>query len=232
MAEKQQGGLTRRDFVITGAVSAAVIGVGAIGYQVNRADGRVYLRPPGAGSEEDFRSHCDRCQRCVQACPYSLIQPIPVSVDLSATGTPQVSFHAGYCDYCMKCMDVCPTGALSDAAPTSENMGVAVVVRDSCVAWDWMGCTECVDNCPIEDALYLDDQKVPWVNPDLCNGCGKCEQVCPASALRAYDDSKLEHGIYVVSRSSAAAHAKQPLHTEEFLGLRNAPWHGEEVDHA
>jgi len=43
-------------------------------------------------------------------------------------------------------------------------------------------CRTCLDKlaCP---AITLKDGK-PWINPDLCWGCGVCTQVCPSGAIR------------------------------------------------
>lgn len=202
----QAGGITRRGFLAAGVVSAALVGVGGAGALAREA-GSVRLRPPGAESEDDLLARCDRCQRCVQACPYSIIQPASLSAAFVATGTPELVFKTGFCDFCMKCVEACPTGALRAGTASYDDIGVAKVVSDACVAWDWAGCTVCVDACPVEGAITLDEHGRPVVDESLCDGCGKCELECPAASLRAYDSSTLEKGIYVVARScSVAAH--------------------------
>lgn len=198
------GDLTRRDFLAVGVVSAATLGFGGAGALALEAS-TVYLRPPGARDENDLLAHCNRCQRCVQACPHSIVQPIALSAAFMATGTPELAFETGYCDFCMRCVDECPTGALREGTSTYDDIGVAKVVSDACVAWDWAGCTVCVDECPVEGAIVLDEHSRPLVQEALCNGCGKCEMACPASSLRAYNPAVLEKGIYVVPRASAAA---------------------------
>lgn len=214
-----QPSLSRRDFVAAGAACAAVVGVGGFGTFAKQADATP-LRPPGCASEDDMLARCDRCQRCVQACPYSIVQPMPLSTRFLAVGTPELTFKTGYCDFCMKCMEVCPTGALRLDAATSENIGVAKVVSDACVAWEWAGCTVCVDECPVENCMHLDEHGRPVVDENLCNGCGKCELVCPASSLRAYNAAALERGIYVVPRNSAAGQAPGALTSEEMRAGR------------
>lgn len=203
-------GLSRRDFVAAGALCAAVAGVGGLGAVAKQANATP-LRPPGCASEEDFLALCDRCQRCVQVCPYAIVQPMPFSRRFLEVGTPELVFKTGFCDFCMKCMEVCPTGALRTSAATSENIGVAKVVSDACVAWEWAGCTVCVDECPVEGAMHIDEHGRPVVKEDLCNGCGKCEAICPAASLRAYNAATLERGIYVVPRDSVAAQVSGAL---------------------
>lgn len=222
--------ISRRGFVAAGAVAAATVGVGGAGVLAKQANA-VYLRPPGAVSEDDLLSRCNRCQKCVQACPYSIVQPLPLMETFMAVGTPALDFKTGYCDFCMKCVDVCPTGALRYEAPTADDIGVAKVISDACVAWEWAGCTVCVDECPVEGAIVLDEHGRPIVDENLCDGCGRCEQVCPASSLRAYDTSALERGIYVVPRTCAAAQMEGALSSAEFSAGR-AVRAGKEAGHA
>ena len=173
---------------------------------------------------------CNRCQKCVQACPYGIVQPVPLSAAFMATGTPELTFKTGYCDFCMKCVDVCPTGALREGTPSYDDIGVAKVVSDACVAWDWAGCTVCVDECPVEGAITLDEHGRPIVDEDLCDGCGKCELKCPAASLRAYDSSTLEKGIYVVPRNCAVAQREGACTSDEMRAGRSIL--AEEASHA
>ncbi|MEG2628522.1 MAG: 4Fe-4S dicluster domain-containing protein [Raoultibacter sp.] len=199
-----QGKITRRDFLAAGGVSAALVGVGGFG-MVSHQAAAPYVRPPGAQSDADLVARCNRCQRCLQVCPYNIITPVPLVESLIAYGTPTLAFDRGYCDFCMLCTDVCPTGALRYDTPTQANIGVAKVVKDACVAWDWSGCTVCKDACPVEGAITLDDHDRPVVQEDLCDGCGLCEQVCPSASLRAYNATAERKGIIVVSRASVVA---------------------------
>ena len=63
----------------------------------------------------------------------------------------------------------------------------------------------CVDECPVEGAIELDGNDRPLVHADYCDGCGKCEKVCPSASLRAYNAGVADKGIVVVSRASEAA---------------------------
>lgn len=211
--------ITRRGFLAVGVVSAALVGTGGFGAAVRQADA-AYVRPPGAASNAQVVAACNRCQRCLQACPYGIITPVPLGENLVANGTPMLSFANGYCDFCMKCTEACPTGALAFGGECERDMGVAVVLKDACVAWDWAGCTVCKDECPVEGAITLDDRNRPVVHADYCDGCGKCEQVCPSASLRAYDARVTEKGIVVVSRASVAAQAEGALKSSELASLR------------
>ncbi len=217
---RRPAGMSRRQFVMAGAAGAVLVGAGGLGAFARDTAQAAYLRPPGAEDEAHLLARCDRCQRCVQACPYDLVQPRPLTWDFPAVGTPELIYKDGYCDFCMKCVEACPTGALSWDAPSAANIGVAKVVSDACVAWDWGGCTVCADRCPVEGAITLDDRGRPHVDEVLCDGCGLCEMVCPAPSLRAYDASTAEKGIYVVSRQSAAAAVPGALTSAELEALR------------
>ncbi len=214
------GSLTRRQLVAAGAVGAVLAGAGGLGLWARGTAQAAYLRPPGAQDEAHLLARCDRCQRCVQACPYDLVQPRPLTLDFPTVGTPELLFKNGYCDFCMKCVEACPTGALSADAPTADDIGVAKVISDACVAWDWGGCTVCVDRCPVDSAITLDEHGRPHVDEGLCDGCGLCEMVCPAPSLRAYNAATAEKGIYVVSRQSEAAALPGALTSAELEAAR------------
>lgn len=156
------------------------------------------LRPPGALPENEFLSKCIRCQKCLQVCPTKVLVPTSLSHGIIAVNTPAVSFRRGYCNSCLKCSEVCPTGALVPVTKETLDIGTAAIIEKDCVAWDWTGCTVCVDNCPLK-AIYLDEHKRPVVIPEKCNGCGICELKCPSPSLRASIQGK---GIIVIKRPS------------------------------
>lgn len=213
--------ITRRGFLAAGVAGAALVGVGGFGAVTKQAD-RPYVRPPGTVSDAALVAACNRCQRCLQACPYGIVTPVPLAESLVAYGTPTVAFNNGYCDFCMKCVDACPTGALSYGVPAERDLGVAKVVKEACVAWDWSGCTLCKDECPVDGAITLDDHDRPVVHADYCDGCGRCEQVCPSASLRAYDATVESKGIVVVSRASEIALREGAVTGEELAAGRHA----------
>lgn len=160
-----------------------------------------FLRPPGAVAEDEFLARCNRCQKCVQVCPTRVIVPASLENGLMSVNTPHVSFKKSYCNSCLECSKVCPTGALKPVTKETLDIGAAVIVKKDCVAWDFTGCTVCVDKCPLK-AIELDEAKRPVIRTDKCNGCGICEVVCPAPSLRSHIQNK---GIIVINRAEAEA---------------------------
>lgn len=205
--------ITRRGLIGAGAAAAALVCLGGIG-AAGKADA-LYLRPPGAASESDLLARCNRCGKCVDACPYAIVQPLPLSPNLAAVATPALTFKHSFCDFCGKCWQACPTGALSASAPSAADIGVAKVISDACVAWGWSGCTVCADACPVEGALSMDERGRPVVDEQVCNGCGLCELRCPSSSLRSYDARVAERAICVVPRGSEAAACPGAITTAE-----------------
>ncbi|MDR1014593.1 MAG: 4Fe-4S dicluster domain-containing protein [Coriobacteriales bacterium] len=150
-------------------------------------DGIVNMRTPTldfhVATAKAYRrgaAHAD--QEAVLAKPYEAL--------LDAGGS-------GFCDFCMLCAKNCPTGALAAFDPDRHWIGEARIVPRSCIAFDKLGgCRKCVDYCPF-GAISLDEGKRPVVQPEKCNGCGVCENICPSSTYRTFR-SGLQRGIEVV----------------------------------
>lgn len=52
------------------------------------------------------------------------------------------------------------------------------VVTDNCNACRF---TECVSSCPVSSFHF--DEKMLYINPDVCIDCGACEDACPVRAI-------------------------------------------------
>lgn len=178
--------MSRREFLELLLSAGVMIGFGGSVYILTRD--KNYLRPPGALSEDRFLSLCLKCRKCEEICPQSIIEVVTLVEDIAASGTPILNFREGACDFCMECVDVCPTGALRNVDIDTIRLGIAEVVPEACVAWDWGGCTVCNKVCPYE-AIRLDDLDRPVVDPQRCNGCGLCEYKCPGASLRSYSST-------------------------------------------
>lgn len=108
----------------------------------------------------------------------------------------------GFCDFCMKCVEACPTGALGNFDPHVDKLGCARVNPENCLAFEKTGgCRKCVDYCPFQ-AISLNAEDEPVVDESLCNGCGICENVCPTSSYRHYNNNGLR-GISVLAEVRA-----------------------------
>ncbi len=196
-------GLTRRAFLRQGSCLGLAM-------MLPGFSDRPVLRPPGA--RRDFLARCIRCGKCLEACPFDSIR----FLDLSAGGlahTPYIDPLVTPCYLCQKrgadgkdrpvsdylrCGAACPTGALVKIANDKEilarvgeeyKMGVSVLDRRLCLAWQYDSCGECYYNCPLKDKALRDRPPGmetiqgtgirPYVDPDYCIGCGMCNFVCP-----------------------------------------------------
>jgi len=123
------------------------------------------LRPPGAMPERQFLKSCIKCGLCVEVCPYHALQ-LAAPGDQRPIGTPYFLPRQQPCRMCMDvpCVPVCPTGAISlariehDTAGGTQSpdincarMGLAVISRDTCVAYWGIQCDACYRVCPLMD---------------------------------------------------------------------------------
>jgi ferredoxin-type protein NapG len=142
------------------------IGGAMWGGHVHRAKASpLILRPPGALAEKHFLAKCTKCGICVEDCPYeSLILAKPG--DKRPVGTPYFIPRQRPCYMCkdIPCTTGCPTGALerlqvSDRDEKGETrlninrarIGIAVIDRETCIAYWGMQCDVCYRSCPLID---------------------------------------------------------------------------------
>lgn len=171
------------------------------------------LRPPGAIKEDDFLSACIKCGLCAEACQNretnidketgkaregTLI--MAKGGDAKLIGTPYFIPTQVPCFMCedIPCVPVCPSGALDFASLANEKqaldinkarMGLAVVHKESCIAFWGIQCDACYRACPLLDEAitleYTQNERtgkhaylLPVVHDNICTGCGLCEQAC------------------------------------------------------
>ena len=160
------------------------------------------IRPPGAFlrdadggmrnmSEKQFRDLCLRCGACMKACITGGIQPAVVEAGFDGLFTPILVPKIGYCEQaCTACGDVCPSGALRPFGMEEKKdirIGLATVNQNMCLSWRrgelYRLCLVCDEHCPYDAIRVIDNhdgEMAPFVDPDVCVGCGQCENACPA----------------------------------------------------
>ena len=106
--DKAPATITRRGFAHLAGRAGAVVALGGL-IGLVRQEGRI-RRPPGALPEEEFVSVCIRCDKCWWACPYGLIEPVPITESIVNAGTPRLKRRT--CPNCRRCIPACPVDAL------------------------------------------------------------------------------------------------------------------------
>jgi len=219
-------GITRRSMVVGGVGAATLLAFG--GVVKATAGEIAPIRPPGIIDEEHFIATCIRCDRCRTACPTDIVVTCGLEDGIINIRTPRLDFYVGgksyrrpegldqeaviadpypnllaaagtgFCNFCRLCIDNCPTGALQSFDPETQWIGEAVIDPYLCIAFEKLGgCEKCADYCPFE-AITIDENRLPVVDPSKCNGCGVCVNICPSSTYRTYKGSK-KRGINIES---------------------------------
>jgi len=161
------------------------------------------IRPPGSVRESDFLSRCIRCGQCMRVCPNNALHPTLLESGMEGIWTPILIPRIGYCEpSCTLCTQVCPTGAILELSVTDKvgdqanppvRIGTAFFDHGRCLPWAMdRTCIVCEEWCPTSPkAIYLKEETVaardgrtvrlkrPYIDPDLCTGCGACEYACP-----------------------------------------------------
>jgi ferredoxin len=180
----------------------------------NRAAQGYLIRPPGSVPEEKFLDLCLRCGECLKACSSTgrCLQPADLATGWEKLWTPTARMREGYCEYsCTLCGQVCPSGAikpLTEARKKQTVIGLAYINRSRCLPWErGEDCIVCEEHCPVPKKAVIFRQgevelpgavktgvKLPYVDRELCIGCGICEAKCPVqgeAAIRVTNEGEL-----------------------------------------
>jgi len=205
----------RRKFMATTLQSVGLTALGGLlwsGYSDEVKASPLVLRPPGALPEEDFLKACIKCGLCAEACVNrdsnknkdgsrrdGTLQ-MAKGGDHKLIGTPFFIPTEVPCFMCddIPCVPVCPSEALDMPSLLNKKgeldinkarMGLAVVHKESCIAFWGIQCDACYRACPIQgEAITIEHQMnertgkhaflLPIVHSDVCTGCGLCEKAC------------------------------------------------------
>ncbi|MDR9828539.1 4Fe-4S dicluster domain-containing protein [Vibrio sp. FNV 38] len=128
-------------------------------------------RPPKAIDEHLFQQICNGCGDCEIACPE---QVISIEQDYAC-----LNIDYGYCSQCGECGKVCLSGALHG---NNSDIGLRPIFNSGCQNAIVGDCTLCADRCP-KHAIKIVDFELPQIESSLCDGCSRCKQGCPFSAV-------------------------------------------------
>lgn len=200
----------KRQFLLAGLTTAVT--VPAVYAQEKAAEltgNDKYIRknaicPPGAVSADHLSKHCTSCHLCISRCPSRVIKPAFMEYGLGGMMQPMMNYDKGFCNYnCTVCTDVCPNGALKPLAMEEKHMtqiGRVTFHEEICIVHtEETNCGACAEHCPTQAVTMIpyeghEGLTIPFINADICVGCGGCEFICPVRPYRAiYVEGNKEH---------------------------------------
>ncbi|MGJ8687057.1 MAG: hypothetical protein ACSHWQ_06230 [Spongiibacteraceae bacterium] len=194
-------GLSRRRFFSRGAEKVVNAAMGGLESRAEQK-ARHWIRPPFAKPELDFLLACSRCSACIEACPKSVIFPLPVTRGAEVAATPALDLLNKGCELCegWPCEAACEDGALliptllAEGEGDDQELDVDKLDQDKpeqwpeklskvsidtslCLPYSGPECGACRGSCPVDGALRWDREK-PMIDEDICLGCGMCREAC------------------------------------------------------
>jgi 4Fe-4S ferredoxin len=147
----------------------------------------------------DTRKCQKECVECETACPLKLIKISKVGFDgkpvenmeaLTPTQKKRVQITVDIqkenCPTCRICEFKCQPGALK-VKKTFE--GKTTINQEKCP----QGCQDCLEVCPIPEALVLGEDGKVHVNELYCTYCGACKIACPVDEALSVKRTKVLH---------------------------------------
>ncbi len=158
-----------------------------------------WIRPPYALDELEFLLACTRCDKCIEACPHNVIFKLPGRLGAQVIGTPAMDLLNKACHLCedWPCVEACEPKALifpereSDGAKSLPHIAHAEINTQTCLPYLGPECGACESSCPVPGALKWDMTR-PYIDPELCTGCGLCREACivEPKAVMIYSHNK------------------------------------------
>jgi len=194
-------GFTRRDIIKGGVLGVIAVPVLRLD-PLRKIEYPYLLRPPGSIEEKLFKDTCIRCGTCMKVCPTNAIQPSVFEAGTDNLWTPKIVPRIGYCAYdCNLCGQVCPTEAikyLEIKEKKKTQIGLACINTNRCIPYIRNeNCMVCEEMCPVSDKAIKARKRIvmvngfekeiqrPYIDPELCIGCGICENKCPVRGMPA-----------------------------------------------
>lgn len=176
--------MDRRAFFGRVAHKAAETALKAVDQRA-RSRAQRWLRPPHALAEVEFLLTCTRCTACAEACPHSLIFPLPARLGPEVAGTPALDLLNRGCRLCADwpCVAACEPQALrlpegeEGQAPPLPSLARVSIDEPRCLPYQGPECGACVPACPVPGALRLAGER-PVIDAGRCVGCALCREAC------------------------------------------------------
>ncbi len=209
--EVTQPDLKRRHVLLAGLTGLLFVPLSRTGGELTKRFDKAVIRPPGSLAEPDFLARCTKCEQCLRVCPTNVLQPAIFEAGLEGFWTPVLDNRTGYCELnCVLCGQVCETGAIERISLERKlglgeyqgrpiRLGTAFFDQGRCLPWTMdTPCVVCEEVCPTSPkAIFTRPVTIvgrngetialrqPYMQPDLCTGCGICEYECPVKDLAA-----------------------------------------------
>lgn len=144
-----------------------------------------WIRPPYAINELEFLLACTRCNRCIEACSYEVIFPLPARRGGDVVSTPALDLLNRGCHLCdgWPCVTACEPGALKlpiceeDEEVPYPHLAKASIDQVACLPYQGPDCGACEGSCPLPNTLIWKDFK-PSIVSENCIGCALCREAC------------------------------------------------------